>query len=127
MFFLLTKQVRGWAASMLVAAYVFGVVAPSVAFSFDSDASLVHSVHGGLLMLHVHHDHADHKNSNERAPGGGHHCCGVLALAGLPPPTEMISVADQICMSLVSTVPQDKHAACGPARLDRPPRHQPLI
>src|ERR1700674_5132676 len=103
----LTKQLRGWAASILVALYAFGVVAPSVAFSFDSHASIVHSlteVHGGLLMPHLHHDDADHPDSNHRAPGGGHLCCGVLAVPGLPPPTD-ISVTDQICMSLVSTVP----------------------
>jgi hypothetical protein len=126
---LLTKQVRGWAAGILVAAYAFGVLAPSLAFSFDSDASIIHSlteVHGGLLMPHVHHDHGDDKNSDQRAPGGGHHCCGVLAIPGLLPPTE-ISIVDQICLSLVSTVPQDHRAACGPARLDRPPRHLPLI
>src|SRR5437588_5710891 len=122
---LLTKQARGWAAGILVAAYAVGVLAPSLAFSFDKDASIVHSlteVHGGLLMPHVHHDIDDHKNSEQPAPSGGHHCCGVLALPGLPPPAD-ISVADQICISLVSAVPQDHHAACGPARLDRPPRH----
>src|ERR1700730_532896 len=122
---LLTKRLRDWAATILVATYAFGVLAPSLAFSFDSEASIVHSlteVHGGLLMPHLHHDHGDNKNSGQRAPGGSHHCCGVLALPGLPPPTD-IAVAEQICVSLVSTVPQYNHAACGPARLDRPPRH----
>src|SRR6476661_3490833 len=115
---LLTKQVRDWAAFILVAAYAFGVLAPSLAFSFDSDASIIHSlteVHGGLLMPHLHHDHGNNEGSDQRAPSGAHHCCGVLALPGLPPPTE-IYVADQICMSLVSTIPQDHRAACGPVR-----------
>jgi hypothetical protein len=128
MLMFLTKRGRSWAAVMLVAAYAFGVLAPSVAFSFDANASIIHSlteVHGGLLVPHLHHDN-DHKNSNQRVPGGGHHCCGVLALPGLPPPTE-ISVVDQICLPLVSTEPQDHHAACDAARLDRPPRHLPLI
>ena len=71
-------------------------------------------------------DCADQTSAGQRAPDGSHHCCGVLALAGLPPPIDM-SVTDQICMSLVSALPEDNHAACGPARLDRPPRHQPLI
>jgi hypothetical protein len=126
---LLTKQVRSWAACILVAAYALGVLVPSLAFSFDSDASIVHSlteIHGGLLMPHLHHDHGEHKNSNERDRISGHHCCGVIALPGVPPPTD-IYVADQICMLLVAAVPQDDHAACGPARLDRPPRHLPLI
>jgi hypothetical protein len=56
---LLTKRVRGWAAAILVAAYAFGVLVPSLAFSFDSQASIIHSlseIHGGMLMPHLHHD-----------------------------------------------------------------------
>jgi hypothetical protein len=126
---LLTKHVRGWAAGILVVAYAFGVLTPSLAFSFDSKASIIHSLtetHGGMLMPHVHHDHADDKNSDKGSPGGGHHCCGVFALAGLLPPTDA-SIADQICTSLIASVPQDRHAGCGPIRLDRPPRLSPLI
>ena len=120
----LRKQMRAWAASILVAAYAFAVLAPSLAFSFDGEVSIVHSLiedHGGLLIPHYHHDEADHQNSDQHGPGGVHHCCGVLALPGLPPPTE-ISIADQMCVSLISSVPQDHHAGCGPVRLDRPPR-----
>jgi hypothetical protein len=126
---LLTKQVRGWAAGILVAAYAFGVLTPSLAFSFDSHASIIHSLteaHGGMLVPHIHHDDADDKDSGKPSPGGGHHCCGVIALAGLLPPTE-VSIAEQVCMSLISSVPQDLHAGCGPIRLDRPPRLSPLI
>ncbi|MFX5994749.1 hypothetical protein ABTF10_18890, partial [Acinetobacter baumannii] len=56
---LLTKQVRGWAAAILVAAYAFGILAPSLAFSFDNHTSIIHSlteIHSGMLMLHAHHD-----------------------------------------------------------------------
>ena len=126
---LLTKQARRWAAGIFVAAYAFGVLAPSVAFSFDSDASIVHAlteVHGGLLLPHLHHDDGGHQNSDQRAPGNGHHCCGVLIFPGLPAATD-ISITGPICAPLVSAVPQEDHAACGPARLDRPPRHLPLI
>ena len=126
---LLTKRVRGWAAGMLVAAYAFGVLMPSLAFSLDSQASIIHSLtemHGGMLVAHIHHDHADDKNSGKPSPGGGHHCCGVIALAGLPPPTG-VSIANQNCASLISAVPQDRHRGCGPIRLDRPPRLSPLI
>jgi hypothetical protein len=126
---LLTKRLRTWAATILIATYAFGVLAPSLAFSFDSEASIVHSLteaHGGVLMPHLHHDHSDSKDPGQRAPNGGHHCCGVLALPGLPPPIDIV-VAEQICVLFVSSVPHYNHAACGPARLDRPPRHLPLI
>lgn len=126
---LLTKRVRNWATLLLVAAYSFGVLAPAISFSFDADASIVHSlteVHAGLLMPHLHHNHDDHEKSDKRAPGGVHHCCGVLALPGLPPPTNL-SVASQVCASLVAEVPQDHRTACGPMRLDRPPRLLSLI
>src|SRR5262245_46326384 len=60
----LTHRVRLSATSLLVAAYAFGVLAPALAFSFDRDASIVHSLveaHGGLLLLHLHHDDTDHQ------------------------------------------------------------------
>lgn len=126
---LLTRRVRCWAAGILVATYAFGIVMPTFAFSRDSGASIIQSLaeaHGGLMVPHVHHDHGGRENSEHGAPSGAHHCCGVLALPGLPPPT-VISVAGEICPSLVAAVPQDQHAACSPARLDRPPRHLPLI
>jgi hypothetical protein len=129
MLLVLTKRFRDWAAGILVATYAFGVVAPSMVFSFNGNASIIHSlteVHGDLLMLHFHHDELDHKSSDKNAPAGDHHCCGVVALPGLLPPSE-ISFVDQICVSLVSIVPQDNDVACHPARLDRPPRHLPSI
>lgn len=119
-----TKQVRAWATGILVAAYAFGVLAPSLAFSFVGEASIVHSLteaHGGLQIPHFHHDDADREDSGQHLPGGAHHCCGVLSVAGLPPPTNF-SIADQMCALLISSVPQDHHAGCGPMRLDRPPR-----
>jgi len=124
----LRKQMRVWAARVVVAAYALAVLLPSLAFSFDRDASIVHSLteaHGGLLIPHYHHD-ADHKSTDQHFPGGIHHCCGALALPGLLPPAE-IAFADQVCASLISSVPQDHHAGCGPARLDRPPRLSSLI
>jgi hypothetical protein len=124
-----TKQMRALAAGVLVAAYALAVLLPSLAFSFDRDVSIVHSLteaHGGLLIPHFHHDDADHRNPDQHAPGGAHHCCGALSLAGLLPPTG-VSIADQDCARLISSVPRDHHAACGPARLDRPPRPSSLI
>jgi hypothetical protein len=127
---LLTKRLRIWSAGILVAAYALAVLAPSLAFSLDSEVSIIHSLteaHGGLLIPHYHHDDAiHHKNSGQDVPAGAHHCCGVLAPPGLLPPTD-VSIADQICVSLVPSVPQDHHAGCGPSRLDRPPRLSSLI
>jgi hypothetical protein len=125
----LRKRPRIWAARVVVAAYALAVLLPSLAFSFDRDVSIVHSLteaHGGLLIPHYHHDDADHKNPDQHFPGEVHHCCGALALPALLPPAEM-AFADQVCPSLISSVPQDHHAGCGPARLDRPPRPSSLI
>jgi hypothetical protein len=99
---LLTKRARGLAAGILVAIYAFGVLAPSMIFSFNSNASIIHSlteVHGDLLVLHF-HPHDD---------------------PGLPPPIEVFVVAP-ICASLVPSPPQEHLAGCGPVTLDRPPR-----
>ena len=109
---------------ILVAAYAFGVLAPSLAFSFVGEVSIVHSLteaHGGLQIPHFHHDDADHEDSGQQLPGRAHHCCGVLSLAALPPPTN-VSIADQKCVLLISSLLQDHHAGCDPMRLDRPPR-----
>jgi hypothetical protein len=126
---ILRRYIRAWAARLLVAAYALAVLMPSLAFSFDHDVSIVHSLteaHGGLLIPHFHHDDADHKGSDHQAPGGVHHCCGALSLAGLLPPTD-VSIADRVCTALISPVPEDHHAGCGPMRLDRPPRLSSLI
>src|SRR5579863_4553691 len=125
----LRKLMRVWAAGVVMAAYALAVLLPSLAFSFDRDVSIVHSLaeaHGGLLIPHYHHDDADHKNTDQHIPAAVHHCCGALTLPGLLPPAE-IAFADQTCTSLISSVPQDLRAGCGPARLDRPPRPSSLI
>jgi hypothetical protein len=119
-----TDKVRGWAAGILVATYAFGVLAPSMVFSINSNASIVHSlteVHGDLLVLHFHLDDDDGNGSDKKSPAGVHHCCGVLAAPGLPPPIE-VSIVTPICASSVPSLRQDHHAGCGPVTLDRPPR-----
>jgi hypothetical protein len=119
-----TNKVRGWAAAMLVATYAFGVLAPLMVFSINGNASIIHSlteVHGDLLVLHFHPHDDDGKDSEKQSPAGVHHCCGVLAFPGLPPPIEVYIVAP-ICAALVPSLPQGDHAGCGPVTLDRPPR-----
>jgi hypothetical protein len=117
-----THKIR--TAGLLAAIYALAVLLPSLAFSFDRDVSIVHSLteaHGGLLIPHFHHDDADHEGSDHQVPGGAHHCCGSLSLPGLLSPAE-VAIAAPICSSLISPEPDDHHAGCGPVRLDRPPR-----
>jgi hypothetical protein len=114
---------------MLVAAYALAVLMPSLAFSFDRDVSIVHSLtetHGGLLIPHFHHDDAGHGDSDHQAPGAAHHCCGALSLPGLLSPI-VVAVIDRVCMSSILPMPEDHHAGCGSMRLDRPPRLSSLI
>ncbi|HLI98486.1 MAG TPA: hypothetical protein VKT76_02115 [Bradyrhizobium sp.] len=124
----LRRYDRSWAVAVL-AAYALAVLLPSLAFSFDHDVSIVHSLtetHGGLLIPHFHHDDADHKKADHPSPGEVHHCCGALSLVALLPPTE-ISMTAPVCAVLISPRPQDHRAGCGPMRLDRPPRLSSLI
>jgi len=109
---------------LLVAAYAFGVLAPALAFSFDRDASIVHSLmeaHGGLPLLHVHHDDRDQPKSSQQGPHVGHDCCGVFALQALFPPSTAY-LLDVFCSALIRAEPQDRSPLCKPSRLDRPPR-----
>jgi hypothetical protein len=125
---ILRRYATSWAAGVLLAVYALAVLAPSLAFSFDHDVSIVHSLteeHGGLLIPHFHHDDADHKGVDHKVPGI-HHCCGSLSLPGLLPPVE-VAIADRVCASQIFPVPEDHHAGCGPVRLDRPPRLPSLI
>jgi hypothetical protein len=125
----LRKHVRAWTVGMLVAVYAVVVLAPSLAFSFDGEGSIVHSlteVHGGLLVPHFHHHDADHKNSGQQGPGGFDHCCGVLSLPGLPAAADF-AIDDRICVALIASVREDHHAGCGPIRMERPPRASRLI
>jgi hypothetical protein len=86
-----------------------------------TDNSFAYGNAGDLLVLHFHHDEADGKGSDPQSPVGFHHCCGVSAVPGLPPPAEVFVVAP-VCASPIPSLPQDHNAGCGPARLDRPPR-----
>src|SRR6516225_11215456 len=117
-------RVRLWATSLLVAAYAFGALAPALAFSFDRDASIVHSLveaHGGVLLLHIHHDDKDQPKSGQERPHVDHHCCGVFALQALSPLSATFSL-DKPCRTLIRAEPQDHRPVCERSRLDRPPR-----
>jgi hypothetical protein len=120
----LTKQMRLWATSLLVAAYALGVLVPAVAFSLDRHASIVHSIveaHDGLLLLHVHHDDGDQSKSGQSEPHVGHYCCGIFALQSLLPPSTA-SLFAEFCDKLILAEPQEQKPVCKPSRLDRPPR-----
>ena len=120
----LTRQVRLWATSLLVAAYAFGVLAPALAFSIDRDASIIHSLeeaHDGLLLLHVHHDDRDQTKSGQQGPHVGHHCCGVFALQALSPLYTAYSF-HEFSGALIKAAHQDFSPVSKSSRLDRPPR-----
>jgi hypothetical protein len=109
---------------MLVAAYAFGVLGPTLAFSLEDKVSIVHSlteVHGGSLILHLHHDDTDHQVPDKQGPHVGHHCCGVFGLVGLSASDAVFSTVEGSAV-LVRSEPADEHAIRRPNRLDRPPR-----
>jgi hypothetical protein len=116
--------VRLWAASFLVAAYAFGVLAPALAFSINRDASIIHSLeeaHDGILLLHVHHDHRDQTNSSPQGPHVRHHCCGLFALQALSPLCTAYSF-HEFSGALIKAARQDFSPVSKSSRLDRPPR-----
>ena len=118
------RRIRIWVASVVVAAYAFGILGPTLAFSLENKVSIVHSLteaHGGSLILHLHHDDADHQAPGKQGPHVGHHCCGVFALAGLSSPAITFSAAEGYS-PLVTSEPSDERALRQPSRLDRPPR-----
>jgi hypothetical protein len=116
------KCLRVWVAMLVVAAYSFCVLGPALSFSL-SKASIVHSLaeaHGGVLILHIHHNDPEHQNSDQQGPHIGHHCCGVFALPGLSP-SDIAFTALEGDTFLVMSEPSDEHALRQPSRLDRPP------
>jgi hypothetical protein len=124
MLILQARRVRIWAVTMLVAAYAFGILGPTLAFSLEDKVSIVHSLtegHGGSLVLHLHHDDTDHQVPGQRGPHVGHDCCGVFGLVGLFPSDAVLSTVDGYA-ALARTEPKDEHAIRQPNRLDRPPR-----
>ncbi len=115
---------RLWAASFLVAAYAFGLLAPALTFSINPDASIIHSLeeaHDGILLLHVHHDDHDQTKPNQRGPHVGHHCCGLFALQALSPLYTTYSF-HKFSGALIQAARQDFSPVSKSSRLDRPPR-----
>src|SRR5262245_22442381 len=116
----LTRTLRRWAAALLAAAYVFGVVAPAAAFAHadrDAIAHVLSESHGGTLTLHFHPGGKHHEDSGK----SGHQCCGVSALAALVPPADpgvVQPVARQGHIALATRSLEGLAAS----RLDRPPR-----
>ena len=118
------RRIRIWLATLVAAAYAFGVLGPALAFSVERNVSIVHSLneaHGGAIILHVHHDDTDHETPGKRGPHIGHQCCGIFALAGLSISYAVFSIFD-VPLALVMTEPSDQQALMRPSRLERPPR-----
>jgi hypothetical protein len=79
MLILQARRVRIWV--LLVTAYAFGILGPTLAFSLENKVSIVHSLtdgHVGSLILHLHHDETDHQVPGKQGPHVGHHCCGCF-------------------------------------------------
>jgi hypothetical protein len=123
------RRVRIWVAALVAAMYAFSILGPALAFSMDSKVSILHSLtetHGGSIILHVHHDDADHEAPGKQGPHVGHHCCGIFALATLSAADTGFSILEQPLAS-VRTEPRDMRALRRPSRLDRPPRDHAVI
>jgi hypothetical protein len=131
----LTRRLRRWGAALLVAAYAFGVLGPTVAFAHADAASIVHvlsEAHGGMLTLHVHnenvhdaHVHHDGERHDHSTKGGSnlaHHCCGVIAFPGLQPASDISILRPQLTRTLFALTAPSLSGA-GLTRLDRPPRY----
>lgn len=125
----LTRRLRRWGAALLVAAYAFGILGPTVAFARADSASIVHvlsEAHGGMLNLHVHNDHVHHDGRHDHSTKGGsnlaHHCCGVIAFPGLQPADD-ISILRPVLTRTLFALTEPSLSGDGLARLDRPPRH----
>jgi hypothetical protein len=108
----------------MVAAYGFGVLAPTLAFARADSASVLHvlgEAHGWMLVLHFHDGDDDH-HDHPAKPGSSHHCCGFVSLAGLEPgSTPSVQPPERITTLL--TLHQQWLLGRGAARLERPPNH----
>jgi hypothetical protein len=121
----LARNLRRWSATLVVAAYAFGVLAPTVVFAHADHASIVHVLsesHGGMLNLHFHDDDGN-RHEHPAKPGSGplHHCCGVVSLPGLEP-SPAISIQPPQAMTALRPSSEHPRSGCDAARLERPPR-----
>ena len=123
------RRIRIWVATLVAAAYAFGILGPALAFSVESNVSIMHSlseIHGGSIVLHIHHDDTDHEAPGKQGHHVGHHCCGIFTVAALTGSGTVVSVFEGP-LALVRTEPADMQALRRPDRLDRPPRDQAVI
>lgn len=112
-------------ATLVAASYALGILGPALAFSLERDVSIVHSlseVHGGSIVLHIHHDDSDHEAPGKQSHQVDHHCCGIFTLAALTGSDAVISMFEAP-LAPVRTEPADMQALRRPGRLDRPPRN----
>ena len=123
------RRIRIWVATLVAAAYAFGILGPSLAFTLDRNVSIVHSlseIHGGSIILHIHHDDTDHEAPGKPGHHVGHHCCGIFSLAALTGSDTVFSIVEAP-LAFVRTEPADMQALRRPGRLDRPPRDHAVI
>jgi len=123
------RRMRIWVATLVAAAYAFGILGPTLAFSLQSHVSIVHSLteaHGGSIVLHVHHDDTDHEAPGKQSPHVGHHCCGIFTLAALSGSDSVFSIFEGP-FAFARTEPADEEPLRRLGRLDRPPRDHAVI
>jgi hypothetical protein len=124
----LPGSLRRWGATLVVVAYAFAVLAPTVAFARADHASIVHVLsesHGGMLILHFHDDDGDrHEHPVKSGSGPVHHCCGVISLPGLEP-SLIISIQPPQATTVLLPSSEPSRSGCGSSRLERPPRPLP--
>jgi len=128
----LTKRMRRWAATALVAVYAMCVIGPVAAFAFGDGSSvppcLTEGDHGlAATQVHQHgtehdHDGAHHKQSHpagdeQSMPGK---CCGLLCFPAVAP-TSQLTLEPALHRSTVRLPVERDAPSRAPDRLYRPP------
>jgi hypothetical protein len=127
-----TRRMRRWAATGLVAVYAMCVAGPVAAFAFADGSTLppcITEANHGLGATHVHDDGAAHSHDGA-APKHSHHtddqqgtagkCCGLLCFPAVTP----IFQSSEALPARVSMLPLSVERGIpsrAPDRLYRPP------